>query len=96
MIKAIVLDDGYHDRTVVINYGINYAKKSLRSFVNELCSSHSADYQVKTTTLEDLQQPFELSFNELYDKFEKYSPQTTFYFTLFWSSEDLIDGINVY
>ena len=96
MIKAIVLDDGYHDRTVVINYGINYAKKSLCSFVNELCSSHSADYQVKTAFLEDLQQPLEFSFNELYDKFEKYSPQTTFYFTLLWSSEDLIDGINVY
>ena len=27
MIKAIMLDDGYHDRIVVINYGINYAKK---------------------------------------------------------------------
>lgn len=96
MIKAIVLDDGHHDRTVVINYGINYAKKSLRSFINQLCLSHSADYQVKTAFLEDLQQPFELSFNELYDKFEKYSPQTTFYFTLLWSSEDLIDGIDVY
>ena len=96
MIKAIVLDDGHHDRTVVINYGINYAKKSLCSFVNELCSSHSADYQVKTAVLEDLQQPFELSFNELYDKFEKYSPQTTFYFTLLWSSEDLIDGIDIH
>lgn len=96
MIKAIVLDDGHHDRTVVINYGINYAKKSLCSFVNELCLSHSADYQVKTAVLEDLQQPFELSFNELYDKFEKYSPQTTFYFTLLWSSEDLIDGIDIH
>ena len=51
MIKAIVLDDGHHDRTVVINYGINYAKKSLSSFVNELCSSHSADYQVKQHVL---------------------------------------------
>ena len=96
MIKAIVLDDGHHERTVVIKYGINYANKSLSSFVNELCSSHSADYQVKTAFLEDLQQPFELSFNELYDKFEKYSPQTTFYFTLLWSSEDLIDGIDIH
>lgn len=96
MIKAIVLDDGYHERMVVINYGINYVKKSLSSFVDELCSSHLANYRVKTAFLEDLQQPFELSFNELYDKFEKYSPQTTFYFTLLWSSEDLIDGINIY
>ena len=96
MIKAIILDDGYHNRTVVINYGINYAKKSLYSFVNELCSSHSADYQVKTAFLEDLQHPFELSFNELYNKFEKNSPQTTSYFTLLWNSEDLIDGIDIY
>lgn len=96
MIKAIVLDDGYHERTVVINYGINYAKKNLSSFVNELCSGHLANYQVKTAFLEDLPQPFELSFNELYDKFEKYSAQTVFYFTLLWNSEELIDGIDIY
>lgn len=96
MIKAIVLDDGHHERTVVINYGINYAKKSLSSFVNELCSSHSADYQVKTACFEDLQQSLEFSFNELYNKFEKHSPRTTSYFTLLWSSEDLIDGIDIY
>ena len=36
------------------------------------------------------------NINELYDKFEKYSPQTTFYFTLLWSSEDLIDGIDIH
>ena len=96
MIKVIVLDDGYHERTVVINYGINYAKKSLSSFVNELCSGHLANYQVKTAFLEDLPQPFELSFNELYDKFEKYSAQTVFYFTLLWNSEELIDGIDIY
>ena len=96
MIKAIVLDDGYHERTVVINYGINYAKKSLSSFVNELCSKHLANYQVKTAFLEDLPQPFELSFNELYDKFEKYSAQIVFYFTLLWNSEELIDGIDIY
>lgn len=96
MIKAIVLDDGHHERTVVINYGINYAKKSLSSLVNELCLSHSADYQVKTAFLEDLQQPFELCFDELYNNFEKYSPRTTSYFTLLWSSEDLIDGIDIY
>lgn len=96
MIKAIVLDDGYHERTVVINYGINYAKKSLSSFVNELCSGHLANYQVKTAFLEDLPQPFKLSFNELYDKFEKYSAQTVFYFTLLWNSEELIDDIDIY
>ena len=67
MIKAIVLDDGHHERTVVINYGINYAKKSLSSFVNEL-----------------------------YNKFEKHSPRTASYFTLLWSSEDLVDGIDIY
>lgn len=32
MIKAIVLDDDYHDRTVIINYGINYAKKKFVFF----------------------------------------------------------------
>lgn len=96
MIKAIVLDDGHHERTVVINYGINYAKKSLSSLVNELCSSHSADYQVKTACFEDLQQSFKLGFDELYNNFEKYSSRTASYFTLLWSSEDLIDGIDIY
>ena len=96
MIKAIVLDDGYHERTVVINYGINYAKKSLSSFVNELCSRHLADYQVKTAFLEDLPECFELSFDELYNKFDKHSPKTELQFTSLWNSEDLVDGIDIY
>lgn len=96
MIRAIILDDGYHERAVVINDGINYTKKSLSSFVEELCLSHLADYQVKTASFENLSQPFKLSFDELYDNFDKYSSQTVFYFTSLWNSKELIDGVILY
>lgn len=96
MIKAIVLDDGHHEKSVIISAGINYFKKSLSVFVNELCSKHSADYQVKTAHIEDLSEFLNMCFNELDQKFDKYSPITTAYFALLWNSEELIDGIDIY
>lgn len=96
MIKAIVLDDGYHEKSVIINAGINYYKKSLRTFVNELCSRHSADYQVKTAHSEDLAEDFSVYFDELDREFDKYFPFTTLYFQLLWESGELADGIDIY
>jgi hypothetical protein len=37
MIKAIILDDGYHSNDVVIKFGENYKSVSLVYFLNLLC-----------------------------------------------------------
>lgn len=46
MIKALVLDDGYHDKDVVMFYeDKSLLKVSLAYFINiHLCVPHSEDY----------------------------------------------------
>ena len=48
MIKAIILDDGYSSKDVVVKFGKNYQCVSLVYFLNSLCRSHLSDYEVKT------------------------------------------------
>lgn len=50
MIKGLVLDDGYHDKDVVIFYeNKGLLKVSLTYFINiHLCVPHHEDYQVRT------------------------------------------------
>ena len=54
MIKAIILDDGYHSNDVVIKFGENYKSVSLVYFLNLLCKRHDSDYEVKTVHFEDI------------------------------------------
>lgn len=54
MIKAIILDDGYHSKDVVVKFRNNYMCVSLTYFLNSLCKRHIADYEVKTAFLEDI------------------------------------------
>lgn len=43
MIKAIILDDGYHSKNVVVKFGKNnYQQVSFNYFVNILCMKHQA------------------------------------------------------
>lgn len=48
MIKAIILDDGYSSKNVVVKFGKNYQCVSLAYFLNSLCKRHNSDYEVKT------------------------------------------------
>lgn len=51
MIKAIILDDGYHSKDVVVKFGKNYMSVSFAYFLNSLCKRHDSDYEVKTAFL---------------------------------------------
>lgn len=57
MIKALVLDDGYHDKEVVMFYdNKTLLKTSLAYFINtHLCVPHYEDYQIKTVHYEDME-----------------------------------------
>lgn len=55
MIKAIILDDGYSSKDVVVKFGKNYMCVSLAYFLNSLCKRHDSDYEVKTAFFEDIE-----------------------------------------
>ena len=54
MIRAMILDDGSHSKNVVVNFGINFKKIRLASFLNSLCLRHYSECKVKTAHYEDL------------------------------------------
>lgn len=47
MIKAIILDNGYSPKDVVVKFGKNYMSVSLSYFLNSLCKRHDSDYNEK-------------------------------------------------
>lgn len=51
MIKAIILDDGYHSKDVIVKFAKNYIRVSLAFFLNSLCRRHDSNYEVKTAFL---------------------------------------------
>ncbi len=57
MTKTLVLDNGYHDKTVVIDCGDEtLLKMSLAFFINiHLSVPHSEDYYIKTVHYEELE-----------------------------------------
>lgn len=68
MIKALVLDDGYHDKEVVMLYGNkSLLKVDLAYFINiHLCVPHQEDYQIRTVHYEDIEDNCLVDmFNEL-------------------------------
>ena len=56
MVKVLVLDDGYHDKDVIIlTKEGSLAKVSLVDFINIiLCFPHRTEYQIKTAHYEDI------------------------------------------
>ena len=67
MIKALVLDDGYHDKDVVMFYeNKSLMRVSLAYFINiHLCVPHHEDYQVRTIHYEDIEDD---CFIDMFDK----------------------------
>lgn len=65
MVKAIILDDGYPCRKIVLKFGRNYKCISLTYFLNSLCKRHDSDYQVRTAHIEDIKSEVNNSLSDL-------------------------------
>lgn len=102
MIKALVLDDGYHDKDVVMFYeNKSLLRVSLAYFINiHLCVPHHEDYQVKTIHYEDMED------NDLIDMFDSLScmksvariddEDLVWYFQKLYDSDEVVDGCDIY
>lgn len=99
MIKAIILDDGYHSKDVVVKFGKNYERVSLGYFLNSLCRSHLSDYGVKTAHFEDIESDVVASewFISLSNiSLHAYATQSCEEFENLWESDEVVDGIDLY
>lgn len=99
MIKAIILDDGYHSKDVVVKFGKNYECVSLVCFLNSLCRSHLSDYEVKTAHFEDIESDVAtVSWFETLSNMSLHAPaiQSCEEFESLWESDEVIDGIDLY
>lgn len=102
MIKALVLDDGYHDKDVVMFYeNKSLLRVSLAYFINiHLCVPHHEDYQVKTVHYEDMED------NHLAEMFDQLScmksvariddEDLVWYFQKLYDSDEVVDGCDIY
>ena len=103
MIKALVLDDGYHNKDVIMFYeNKSLLKVSLAYFINiHLSVPHQEDYQVRTVHYEGIED------NRLTDMFDKLScmksvariddENLVWYFQkLYESSDEVAEGCDIY
>ena len=98
MIKAIILDDGYHSKDVVVRVGKNYQRFSLVYFLNSLCKRHNSDYEVKTAFFEDIRGEAAAECFEALKNMSFHVPaiQSCEEFENLWESDELVDGIDLY
>lgn len=98
MVKAIILDDGYHSKDVIVKFGKNYMCVSLVYFLNSLCRSHLSDYEVKTAHFEDIESEVAVSWFETLSNMSLHASaiQSCEEFENLWESDELVDGIDLY
>lgn len=98
MIKAIILDEGYKSKDVVVKFGKNYKCVSLVYFLNSLCRSHLSDYEVKTAHFEDITGETTVGWFETLSNMSLRAPaiQSCEEFENLWESDDIVDGIDLY
>lgn len=97
MIKAIILDDGYHSKNVVVKFGRNYKCISLTHFLNLLCKRHDSDYQVRTAHFEDIESEVATEWFETLNNMSRSSSvvQSCEEFDNFWESYEIVEGISI-
>lgn len=97
MIKAIILDGGYHSKDVVVKFGKNYQRVSLTYFLNSLCRRHDSDYQVKTAFFEDIRGEAAAEWFEALNNMNYCSStvQSCEEFDNLWESCEIIEGISI-
>ena len=98
MIKAIILDDGYNSKDVVVKFGKNYKCVSLVYFLNLLCRSHLSDYEVKTAHFEDIESDVVARWFETLSNMSLHATaiQSCEEFENLWESDEVVDGIDLY
>lgn len=98
MIKAIILDDGYHSKDVVVKFGKNYQCISLVYFLNSLCKRHNSDYEIKTAFLEDIESDVVAGWFEALSNMSLHASaiQSCEEFENLWESDEVVDGIDLY
>ena len=98
MIKAIILDDGYHSKDVIVKFGENYKCVSLTYFLNLLCGSHIFDYEVKTAHFEDIESDVVAGWFETLSNMSLHASaiQSCEEFENLWESDEVVDGIDLY
>lgn len=98
MIKAIILDDGYHSKDVIVKFGQNYMCVSLSYFLNSLCKRHLSDYEVRTAHLEDIESEAAVGWFETLSNMSLHAPaiQSCEEFEKLWESDELVGGIDLY
>ena len=102
MIKALVLDDGYHDKDVVMFYeNKSLLKIGLAYFINiHLCLPHQEDYQIKTVHYEGIEDD---RFIEIFDKLSCMKSVARIddedlicCFQKLYNSDETIEGCDIY
>ena len=98
MIKAIILDDGYSSKDVIVKFGKNYKCVSLAYFLNLLCRRHNSDYQVRTAHLEDISSEATVGWFEILSNMSLHASaiQSCEEFESLWASDEVVDGIDLY
>lgn len=100
MIKAIILDNGYSSKDVVVKFGKNYMSVSLSYFLNSLCKRHDSDsdYEVKTAFLEDIESDVVAGWFETLSNMSCHTSaiQSCEEFENLWESDEVVDGIDMY
>ena len=102
MIKALVLDDGYHNKDVVMFYeNKSLLRVSLAYFINiHLCVPHQEDYQIRTVHYEGIEDDRVI---EMFDKLSCMKSvahindeNLVWCFQELYDSDEIVDGCDIY
>ena len=98
MIKAIILDNDYNSKDVVVKFGGKYLCVSLTYFLNSLCRRHDFDYEVKTAHLENIGGEVTVGWFEILSnmKYHTSAIQSCEEFENLWESDKIVDGIDLH
>lgn len=98
VVRALILDDGNHEKSVVIDCGlIGLKKESLAQFVGiTLAIPHDIKYEIKTVHLEDLYTETDVELFEDLDSLPYNLSKWNNSLLKLWRSEDLVDGADLY
>lgn len=99
MTKVLVLDDGYHDKEVVIS-DKGFLKMGLASFIAYLAKPHVETYWLGTIHYEDIEEDVSAELFELLNKMpygkNDNDADYEFAFERLFQGPDVVDGCDVY